>query len=112
VNAVAIFVLFYNYIAINFTERNLASVQSQTVAASNDLMLNAYNAMQSDTIRHMVRIQEILDELAKVDGTLVKYNVSGGNATIEALVPPAFAQDFGRPLGLERDGRVRVQFSR
>ncbi|MFN3700008.1 MAG: hypothetical protein ACK4VI_00635 [Alphaproteobacteria bacterium] len=112
VNAVAIIVLFYNYVAINLTQRNLVSVQSQTVTASNDLMLNAYNAMQSDTIRHMVRIQEILDALAKVDGTLVKYNISGGNVVIEALIPPAFAQDFGRPLGLERDGRVRVQFSR
>lgn len=109
---IAALVLVYNYIAINMIERNMAAVKSETSRASNDLMLNAYNAMQSDTIRHMVRIQEILDSLAKVDGTLVKYDVQGGRLTWEALVPPAFAQDFGQPLGLEEDGRVRVRSSR
>ena len=112
ISLIAICILFYNYIAINMIERNLAAVKSETSRASNDLMLKAYNAMQSDTIRHMVRIQEILDKLAKVDGTLVKYEVSGGSVTWEALVPPAFAQDFGQPLGLEEDGRVRVRANR
>lgn len=112
INLIAVIILFYNYIAINMIERNLDVVKSETSRASNDLMLKAYNAMQSDTIRHMVRIQEILDRLAKVDGTLVKYQVEGGNATWEALVPPAFAQDFGQPLGLEKDGRVRVRSNR
>lgn len=108
----AALVLIYNYIAINMIERNLAAVKSATTTASNDLMLNAYNAMQSDTIRHMVRIQEILDNLSKVDGTLVKYEVQGNSVTWEALVPPAFAQDFGQPLGLEKDGRVRIRATR
>lgn len=112
VSLIAILMLFYNYIAINLKERNLAAVQSETSRASNDLMLNAYNAMQSDTIRHMVRIQEILDQLAKVDGTLVKYEVKGNVVEVEALVPQAFAQDFGKSAGLEQDGRVRVQFNR
>lgn len=112
VTLIAVLVLIYNYIAINMIERNLAAVKSETSRASNDLMLNAYNAMQSDTIRHMVRIQEILDSLSKVDGTLVKYDVQDGRLTWEALVPPAFAQDFGQPLGLEQDGRVRIRSSR
>lgn len=109
---VAISILIFNFAAINLKERNLAIVQSETSRASNDLMLNAYNAMQSDTIRHMVRIQEILDQLSKVDGTLVKYDVTGNDVVIEALVPQAFANDFGKSLGLEKDGRVRVQASR
>lgn len=112
VNLAAVFILVFNYVAINLKERNLALVQSETSRASNDLMLNAYNAMQSDTIRHMVRIQEILDQLAKVDGTLVKYDVKGNDVVVEALVPQAFANDFGKSLGLEKDGRVRVQANR
>ncbi len=112
VNLIAVVILFYNYIAINMIERNLDVVKSQTSQASNDLMLNAYNAMQSDTIKHMVRIQEVLDQLAKVDGTLVKYEVKGSSVEWEALVPPAFAQDFGKPQGLEKDGRVRIKANR
>lgn len=112
VNLAAVSILVFNYVAINLKERNLALVQSETSRASNDLMLNAYNAMQSDTIRHMVRIQEILDQLAKVDGTLVKYDVKGNDVVVEALVPQAFANDFGKSLGLEKDGRVRVQANR
>jgi hypothetical protein len=112
VNLIAVVILFFNYIAINMLDRNLAAVKAETEKASQDLMINAYNAMQSDTIRHMVRIQEVLDKLAKVDGTLVKYDVTGGVVNMEALVPPAFAQDFGTPLGLEKDGRVRTKSSR
>ena len=109
VNLVIAILLFYNYISINLIERNLAQVRQQTDQATTELMLKAYNAMQSDTIRHMVRIQEILDSLAKVDGTLVRYEVKGGSVEWEALLPPAFAQDFGSPQGLEKDGRVRIK---
>lgn len=112
----SIVVLIYNYIAINFVQRDLAKVKADTERASTDLMLNAYNAMQSDTIKHMVRIQEILDGLAKLDGTLVRYEVkSGGQTHWEALVPPAFIQPVIQKYGVrvddknqEKDGRIRV----
>jgi hypothetical protein len=101
--------LLFNFLYINFLQRDLSGVKAQTEQASNDLMINAYNAMQSDTIRHMVRIQELLDSLSKVDGTLVRYEVKNGAPEWEALVPPAFAQDFGTSDKLEADGRVRVK---
>lgn len=112
VNLIIAAVLFYNYITINLIERNLGQVRQQTDQATTELMLKAYNAMQSDTIRHMVRIQELLDSLAKVDGTLIRYEVKGGGVEWEALIPPAFAQDYGTPQGLEKDGRVRVKSNR
>lgn len=105
----ALFVLVFTYLSINMHERNLDAVKQQTESASNDLMLKAYNAMQSDTVKHMVRIQEILDSLAKVDGTLVRYEVQDGKVEWEALVPPAFANDYGAAQGLEKDGRARVK---
>ncbi len=109
VTLIAALILGYNYVTINMLERNLDKVHQQTEQASNDLMLQAYKVMQSDTIKHMVRIQELLDALGKVDGTLVRYEVKGGQLEWEALVPQAFANDFGPSQGLEKDGRVRVR---
>ncbi|HBR69093.1 MAG TPA: hypothetical protein DEA55_06945 [Rhodospirillaceae bacterium] len=110
---VAGLLLVFSFISVNMVERNLGKVKMATDKASTDLMVNAYNAMQSDTIKHMVRIQEILDSLAKVDGTLVRYEVKGGQVEWEALLPPAFAQEYGTvQQGLEKDGRVRVKATR
>jgi len=105
--------LFYNFVTLNMLERNLRKVKLDTQQTSSKLMIMAYNAMQSDAIKHLVRIQEILDSLVPVDGTLVRYEVQkSGEVEWEALVPPAFANDFGRSLGLEEDGRVRVRGAR
>jgi hypothetical protein len=109
---IATLILVFNYISINMAERNLRQVKQQTDDAAMKLMLNAANVMQSDTIKHMVRIQQLLDSLARVDGTLVRYEVDKGKLEWEALVPTAFAKDFGTALGLEKDGRVRVKNSR
>ena len=43
--------------------------------------------MQSDTVRHMVRIQQILDTISKSNGYLVKYQVTGNRTEWEAFVP-------------------------
>jgi hypothetical protein len=106
--------LVFQFILTNTTIRSLDKVEADTQTASQQLMVNAYNALQSDSIKHMVRIQEMLDELAKIDGTLVKYNVEGGALTWEVLVPPAYGQGVGTiqgqvQPGLESDGRVRIK---
>ncbi len=113
---VTLIVLLSQYFITNFVKRDLASVKTQTEKLSTDLMFNALNALQSDTIKHMVRIQELLDHLGKIDGTLVKYDVSKGATTWEALVPQSFSNCSGTPLnacqilpGLEPDGRVRIK---
>ncbi len=110
---ISVMILIFNYLLINFVQRDLTQVKAQTESASGDLMMKAYNAMQSDTVRNMVRIQELLDNLAKVDGTLVRYEVRDGSLQWEALVPQPYAADFGQPVGgIEKDGRVRVKNSR
>lgn len=109
----AVGVLGYSYVSINAIERNMAQVKLETDSAAMDLMLKAANVMQSDTIKHMVCIQRILDGLAKVDGTLVRYEVNKGNLEWEAIVPQAFAEKFGRAQELiEKDGRLRVMGSK
>lgn len=112
INLFFLVLLFLNFTYTNFVERNLSEIKTETKQASSELIVKSQNAMQSDTIRHMVRIQEILDGLSKVDGTLVMYKVEKGKAEWEALVPSAFAQDFGVPQGLEKDGRTRVRSTR
>lgn len=111
VTLIAAGIMFFSIASINFIERNLEQVKRDTQKASTDLMINAYQATKSDTAKHMVRIQEILDSLSKVDGTLVRYEVNGDNVEWEAIIPPAFAANFGTPSteGVESDGRVRVK---
>lgn len=99
-----------------FIQRDLQTVTAQSDRAANDLMINAYNALQSDTIRHMVKIQEILDTLRTIEGTLVKYEVIQGRTEWQALVPQSFTGGVGvvrgevQP-GIENDGRVRIKGS-
>jgi hypothetical protein len=107
------FFIFQN-ILTNFVERDLVKVKNETNRASQNLMLEAYNALQSDSIKHMVRIQEMLDELRTIDGTLIKYEVVGKKVNWEVLVPPAYGQGVGTikgrvQPGIEKDGRVKVK---
>ena len=112
---VATLILGFNYVSINMIERDLAKVKIDTDNAASTLMINAYNAMQSDTIKHMVRIQAILDGLGKLDSTLVSYEVKRGQTKWEALVQPAFVQPVKQRFSVkvdekneEKDGRIRV----
>lgn len=109
-----IFLLGVQYVWTMFLQRDLESVQAQSEKASSDLMINAYNALQSDTIKHMVKIQQLLDTLRTIEGTLVKYEVKGNASTWEALVPKSFTQGVGPVKGtiqpqMEPDGRVRLK---
>lgn len=106
----AVLLLSINYISINFIKRDLEKVRADTQEASSALMMQAHNAMKSDTVKHMVRIQELLDSLQKVDGTLVRYEYKDKQLEWEALLPQAFAADYGTPdNNIEKDGRVRVK---
>lgn len=113
-NVIILSVLALSFVNINFVERNLQQVKMQTEDASLKLMMNAANALQSDAIKHMVRIQDLLDTLGTVDGTLVKYDVNSGSVSWEALLPPSFQGGVGTIRGqvqpnLESDGRVRIK---
>jgi hypothetical protein len=114
VNILIFLFLIFQFILTNTTIGSLDDVKAGTVKASQELMVGAYDALQSDAIRHMVRIQQMLDELAKIDGTLVKYSVEGDKVEWEVLVPPAYGQGIGTIMGqvqpgLEKDGRVRIK---
>lgn len=116
-NAVIVVILLLQFLLTNMVQRDLETVRRETEKASQDLMFRAGSIMQSDTLKHMVRVQELLDNLRKIDGTLVRYEVNGSKVEWEALVPPAYQQGVG-PVsgvvqpGLEKDGRVRIKGTR
>jgi hypothetical protein len=106
--------LLFQFILTNTTKRDLEKVKEETDRASQALTIQAYNALQSDTIKHMVRVQELLDELNTLGGTLVKYEVNGTTVVWEALVPQAYTSSVGDtktdvvPV-MEKDGRARIK---
>lgn len=86
-------------------------VQIETVK----LITEASTALKSESRTHVMNVQQLLDELKAIGGTLVRYEVfKDGKAEWEALVPKAVnASQIGRfkanPEGLDNDGRMRVK---
>jgi hypothetical protein len=93
VNLLAVCILMVNIVGIGYQSSNLETIKQQTDAAALDLMKNAANVMQSDTIRHMVRVQDLLDTLSVSNGYLVRYEVQDKRTTWEAILPQAYVTD-------------------
>lgn len=93
VNLLGALILLVNLVSIEYVKSDLVEVKSQSDAAASELLKSAANVMQSDTIRHMVRIQELLDTLTLSNGYLVRYEVNGRQVEWEAIVPQAFADN-------------------
>jgi hypothetical protein len=104
-------VLAYSIMSINFMKRDLFKIKQDTDRAAVDLMLKAARVTKNDSIKHMVNIQYLLDKLASVNGTLVRYEVKETRLEWEALIPQAFSEEFRgvQVLNLEADGRVRIK---
>lgn len=118
VGLMATLILIVNLVSIGYVTRDLERVKSDSDTAARDLLINAANVMQSDTIKHMVRVQNLLDSLAQSNGYLVKYDVQGKKVDWEALVPQAFAdkviQENNGAQVLKRDAgdMVRIKGTR
>lgn len=114
VSLVILGVMATQYIMTNFIDRQLSKVASDTESASLDLMMKAGQVAQNDVSRHLVRVQQLLDDLSKIDGTLVRYEVKAGAVEWEALVPAAYSTGVmsvrgqAQP-GIEKDGRIRIK---
>lgn len=107
-------ILAFQFILANTLERDLSVAREETERASSQLMISAYDALQSDVIRHFVRVQQLLDELGPINGTLVKYDVNGQTVVWEAYVPQAYGRGVGTVQGevlpgIAPDGRVKIR---
>jgi hypothetical protein len=116
VTLLALALMVVAYMAAALLQPRLENARSETDTASNTLMINATEALKNDVYNHFNRIQELLDGLYSVKGTLVKYEVTSSGVVWEALVPPAYTSGSTLALrganpigGVEKDGRVRIR---
>lgn len=112
--AFAFIVLLYVSAAILNPRLDLA--RAETDSAANQLLNSAAEGLENVTIQNFNRIQELLDSLYSLKGTLVRYEVKAdGSIEWEALVPPAYTVGSTPSLAgseivgaIEKDGRVRI----
>ncbi len=102
------------YATTAIIQPKLAAARESTRTATNQLLIQATDALQSNLYRHMVRVQELLDTLMVFGGTLVRYEVMpDGSIQWEALVPRALEGDISKlqatASGMEADGRLRIK---
>ena len=109
------------FAVVNLIEPELDDARAETELAAMTLLKTASESLENDAVKHVFRIQELLDNLSQIDGTLVRYEVKNGSQVEwEALVPRAFstggnaALRGAKPVGnkLEKDGRVRIRGTR
>jgi len=120
VAVVAFAFMLIMFAAASIMQPSLDRAKSETLEASNQLMNNASQLLQNDVIKHMQRIQRLLDTLVQIQGTLVRYEVAAdGSVQWEALVPKTYsASDLPELAGatpsdtVEKDGRVRIKGNR
>ena len=121
VGVIAVFYILGMLAVANMIQPKLDDTKAETEAASLQLLNDAARSLENDAIPHVIRIQELLDTLLQIDGTLVRYEVKeNGAVEWEALVPRTFsaadnaALRGARPVTsrLETDGRVRIRGTR
>lgn len=107
--------MFLQYVGLNFMDRHLEAIKEQSETASMDLLKKATELSQNDVLKHTSRLQQLLDDLGQIDGTLVRYEVNkAGKLEWEALVTAGYSkgvlsiQGTAQP-GIEPDGRIRMK---
>ncbi len=106
--------LFLQFLALNFIDRKLETVKEQSQQESMTLLTKATELSQSSVLNYTVRLQQLLDDLGQIDGTLVRYEVKDGKLEWEALVTAGYSkgvlsiQGTAQP-GIEPDGRIRMK---
>src|SRR3989338_1851830 len=107
--------MFLQYVGLNFMDRHLEAIKEQSETASMDLLKRATELSQNDVLKHTTRLQQLLDDLGQIDGTLVRYEVNkAGKLEWEALVTAGYSkgvlsiQGTAQP-GIEPDGRIRMK---
>lgn len=122
VGVIATIYILVMFAAANLIRPQLDDTKAETEQASMLLLKSATESLENDAIRHIFRVQELLDTLVQIEGTLVRYEVSANGRVVEweALVPRTFASGDNaalrgaKPVGnkLEADGRVRIKGTR
>jgi hypothetical protein len=111
VTLIALLVWMGAYTIANMLTPKLKEAQDATTEATNQLMVAATNALQTNTDKHTARIIELLNMTSGFGGVLTKYEVKTDDSVEwEALIPSAVqpGQINAVAQGIE-NGRVRVK---
>lgn len=114
VTFVSLFVWLGAYMVVNLTTPRLEKAKQVTTDATNQLMINATAALQTNTAQHLSRIIELYNAIGGFGGVLVRYELLGdGKVEWEALIPSAVqpGQLHAEAVGVE-GGRIRVKGTR
>lgn len=114
VTVLSLLILAGAYMTANVIAPELEEAKKVTSEATNKLMIDASNALQSNTNRHLARIIELFNTIGSFGGVLVKYEVTADGQVIwEALIPSAVAPEQlqATALGAEK-GRIRIRGTR
>lgn len=99
------------YALANAISPKLDAARKVTTEATNQLMITAANALQSNTDQHLTRVIELLNITSTFGGVLTRYEVKPDNSVEwEALIPNAVQPDQLKAVavGVE-EGRVKVK---
>lgn len=114
VTLVSLFIWAGAYMLSAIISPRLDKAKAVTTEATNQLMIDAANALQSNTDKHMARVIELLNITSGFGGVLTRYEVKSGNTVEwEALVPSAVEpkQLQATAVGMDK-GYVRVKGTR
>lgn len=101
----------FSFMGSVMTEPDLKEARKVSVDAANNLMIEAVNAYQNNTDKHLARIIELLNETGSFGGILTKYEIlKDGNVEWFALIPSAVTpgQINAKAIGSEGD-RVKIR---
>ncbi len=95
-------------------DRDLMAAKIKADKAVQAVIIKAHETAHSEPIMHMVRVQEILDDLDVIGGTLQKYEVDGDKLVWEVLVPEKYKKGTKSikgqlQTGDEREGFIRIK---
>ncbi|MBI3440961.1 MAG: hypothetical protein HY052_04035 [Proteobacteria bacterium] len=111
VTVVSLLVWVGAYTITNTLTPKLDKARQATAEATNQLMISATNALQSNTDKHLARVIELLNMTSGFGGVLTRYEVKANDSVEwEALIPSAVqpGQINAVAQGME-SGRVRVK---
>ncbi len=113
ITGVSILVWIVIYMYSNSIVPQLEEAREASLKATNQLMIEAVNAYQTNTDRHLSRVIELLHTTGGFGGVLTRYELKKNKVEWNALLPNAVkpGQLKAKAIGVEGD-RVMVQGNR
>lgn len=99
------------YIVSSIMRPDLQKAREASIQAADSLMMQAINAYQNNTDKHVARIIELLNQTGSFGGILTKYEVKDGDKVEwTALIPNAVNPDQIKAVAIGSEGdRIKIK---